>query len=137
MQFTSRLTGEFSQGTTSELDGETAYQNTLETPPGRRFQLKDGTTASGTSNGDGKHTAGIATNKPHSPMFSCTSGCPDESNWFVTEIKCSPDNSAYIGIESTFSACSNLLELVSYPLMYRTKSPSTMEYAADGNMRFL
>jgi hypothetical protein len=42
----------------------------------------------------------------------------------VTEVKCSPDNSAYIGIESTFSACSNLLELVSYPLMYRTHEGS-------------
>ena len=27
------------------------------------------------------------TARPHSPspMFSCTSGCPDESSWFVTE----------------------------------------------------
>jgi len=47
------------------------------------------------------------------PMFSCTSGCPDESSWFVTVVNLRMVIGLLFGNESTLSACSNLFELVS------------------------
>ena len=46
------------------------------------------------------------------PMLSCTSGCPDESSWFVTEVKYSLSGRTQLGLSMAKMAKARRFELV-------------------------